>query len=175
MPNLEADGIASAVVVSAAILLALAAVAKVRVPPPTQDLLRRLGLPAGVGVVRAVALLELVSAGLAPFGGLAAVPLAACYAAFTVVAVRLLTSQPGASCGCFGGSDTPVTVMHPILTGGFALAAIVAVWTPSGWALLWSHGFTGLVIGAQSLLLAALAYAALAVYPQLVSARRKVA
>jgi hypothetical protein len=171
MPNLEADGIASAVVVAAAVLLALAAVAKLRAPQPTQDLLRGLGLPAGVGLIRTIALLELLSAALAPFGNLATVPLAACYAAFTVVAVRLLTSEPGASCGCFGGTDTPVTALHPILTAAFAVAAIVAVWTPAGWAVLWSHGFTGLVIGAQSLLVAALAYAALAVYPQLVSAR----
>ncbi len=176
MANLQFDGVVSAVVVSAAALLALAAVAKLRSPGATRELLARLSVPARPGAVLAIALVELASAGAALFGGVATVPLAGCYAVFTAVGLRLLVTQPGASCGCFGGgADTPITPLHPIVTAVFAAAAIAAVWAPPGWAAVGTHGLTGAVLAGQSLLLAALAYAALAVYPLLVQARRKVA
>jgi hypothetical protein len=175
MTDLGAGDIASAVTLSGAALLMLAAAAKLRAPQPTAQLLRQLNLPAPAAAVPAIAGLELASAGLAIYGGIAAIPMAAAYVLFTIVALRILRSAPDTSCGCFGSSETPVTAMHPLMTSVFAVAAAAATQTSPGWTLFTSHGAAGLLLALQVVLVCALAYAALAIYPQLIAARRKVA
>jgi uncharacterized membrane protein YphA (DoxX/SURF4 family) len=172
--DLGLGAISSAVSVSAALLLIPAAIAKLRAPAATVALLRRLHLPAPRLAGPMIAGAELVSALLALTGGAGRIPMAALYLAFALVAVRVLISSPGASCGCFGATETPVTALHVIVTAGFAAASAAGPWTPSARTLLRGHPFEQTVLIAQIGVLSALAYAALAVYPQLVAAQRKV-
>jgi hypothetical protein len=164
--------IAGVITVSGAALLVLAAGAKLRAAQPTAQVLRQLGLPAPAFAVPLIAGSELVAAVLAPFGGFAAWPLALVYAGFAVTGLRLLVSAPGASCGCFGSAQTPVTALHPVLTAVVAAAAATGPWTATGWRLLRPDQVSGLVLIAQTAVLSALLYAALAVYPQLVASTR---
>jgi hypothetical protein len=175
MAAVDLGDIATAITVSGAVLLVLAALAKIRSPQPAADVLRQLGLPAAGPAVPILAGFELVAAGLAPLGGVAGLPLAACYTAFAVVGLRWLISMPGGSCGCFGSARTPVTALHPVITGVIAAAAAAGPWTTSGRRLLTPDHPAAYVLIGQVALLSALFYAALAVYPQLVAAGKAVA
>jgi hypothetical protein len=118
-------------VVSLAVLVALAAgllvpagVAKLRDPAVART---ALGLPrraellvraiGGGELLLAAAVLLVASRPLVAALGLA-------YAAFTVVAVR--QRARGASCGCFGATETPTGWHHVLLDGGAAVSAAVA-------------------------------------------------
>lgn len=175
MADLGASSLASAISVSGAVLLVLAAGAKLRSPQPTAELLRRWKLPAGTAAVRSIAAAELVIAALSLLGGVAVLPLALAYAIFALISLRLLRTAPGASCGCFGAAgDSPVTALHVLVTAALAVAATAGMWSPPGWTVLRVEGLNAGVLAAQTGLITALLYATLAIYPQLVLARGKV-
>jgi hypothetical protein len=168
VPDSGIGDIATTASTAAALLLIVAAAAKLRAPGPTADLLGRLNLPAPRPAVPLIAVAEIVIAGLSLRGGVAILPLALAYLVFAGVALRLLLSAPGASCGCFGAAQTPVTAVHVLITVGFAAAGVLAMFSAPGYTL-W-HGYTGVVLSAQVVLLGGLTYATLAIYPQLVAA-----
>ncbi len=128
--------------VAAALLLVVAGVAKAMEPLPLARALRIAGFP-----VRGPALSPLVRIGAtaeAVIGGAAVVAphlitaalLAASYAAFTAFVVRALRSgSPLATCGCFGGADTPPTAVHAVVTAALAAVAVVVALSPTGLAL----------------------------------------
>lgn len=115
----------------AAVLLAVAGVAKLRRPAPTGLALARTGLPGSDPLVRLLGLVEVASAlAAAAVGGVAAVPVVVLYlgfAAFTAVQVRRAAATgEAADCGCFGDADAPVGGTHVGVNLALAAAAVAA-------------------------------------------------
>lgn len=174
--GVDPDGVTA---VALAVLVALAAgllvpagIAKLRDPAVARE---ALGLPrrAEPGV-RVLGIGELVLA--AAVLTTAALPvvglLAAAYAGFTVVALR--QRSKGASCGCFGASETPTGWHHVLLDGGAALAAVGAtlVGVPSAVQLVTADPLVGgatLAAGVAAVVTLQLLITAL---PELAAARR---
>ena len=108
-------------------VLVLGGSAKLRDPAATTPMLRALGLPSSAGVARALGAGEL-GVGVAAFllgGPVLAAVTALLFAGFTVSILRLRASGDAAvSCGCFGRSSAPPSVLHVVVD---ALAAVVAV------------------------------------------------
>ena len=114
----------------AALVVAIAGVAKLRAPATATDALVTLGLPRARWLVRLAATVEVALAGwcLVSPGRWSAVALALAYAGFTAVAALLARRR--ASCGCFGG-NTEVSAIHLVLSPLLGLiCAAAAVWTP---------------------------------------------
>ncbi len=123
---------------TAAIVLALAGVAKLRSPAGAVQALRKLGFPAGPAVVRAIAGGELLVAAICLVrpSALSAVVLAAVYAAFAVISTLLARSH--SSCGCFGESEAPASNIQSSLSAAIALAMLAVAFAGPhgiGWLL----------------------------------------
>ena len=137
---------------AAAGLLAAAGAVKLVQPASTIDALRAAALP-GTGkagrapdrlwVGRLLGLFEVAVAVIAlSIGGrLAGVLVSAAYLGFAFFTVRLLsTAGAGASCGCFGGDESPATPLHVIVNGSIAVVAALAVaWPTPGIADVLRH------------------------------------
>jgi hypothetical protein len=148
----------------AALVVAIAAVAKLRAPETAASALATLRLPGGRGLVRAAAALELVL-GIVCVGWPGRWPaaaLAGAYGVFTGAAVLLARGR--ASCGCFGGAgETPVTGAHAGLSALLgATCAAAAVFPPP--AVL-AGGSVALVVGVVGA-----AYAVVLAYTELPAA-----
>lgn len=116
---------------AAALLVGVAGLAKVVSPDPTRVALRTAGLPSARWMPRALGLSELAIT-IVVFvvaGRLGAGLVAAAYVGFAAFSALLLRRSRGrASCGCFGGSDSPVTKIHVVLNllvAGAAAACMV--------------------------------------------------
>lgn len=120
---------------ASAALLVVAGAPKVLDPLPLVRAIGSVGLPFGVGIVRAFAgaetLLGVVALVWPTRWSAALVALAYLgFTAFVVLALR----RGGVleSCGCFGTPDTPPTWAHAVVTCGAAVAcAVVAVGAPA--------------------------------------------
>jgi uncharacterized membrane protein YphA (DoxX/SURF4 family) len=124
-------------------LLAVAGIFKVAQPAPTGGALHALHLPSSRLAVRGLGFVEITIGIAAAFGG--GVPLAplvgACYLAFAgfVVAARR-EGTPISSCGCFGETETPPSLVHIIVNLTAATIALVAAATDvDGLATVLSH------------------------------------
>lgn len=119
---------------AAATLLVAGGAPKVLAPADTARALRAMRLPVGDLGVRLLGLAEMLS-GIAVVispGRPTAVVVALWYAAFTVVVVLALRSdKPLATCGCFGGTDTPPTYGHLVLVTAASVSAAVFALDPS--------------------------------------------
>ncbi len=171
----------TAPVLAAAVLLALAAPSKLRTPDLAARALAEARVPGGLSVrravVRALGVVEILLALavlLVPSRAVLAL-LALAYAGFAAFVVVLIRrGAPLSSCGCFGRPDTPATVGHVVVVGLIAVVvALAAAW--SGSASVPAVLAAGVRDGAVLLVLAglttALAWAALAVVPQVAAAR----
>jgi hypothetical protein len=168
---------------AAAILVAVAGVAKVRSPQAAVAMLRRgwpglrrfARLPSAVRVGGA-AETSVGLAVLAAGGRVGAALLAACYLAFAVVAGRLMRRGDNASCGCFGRSDSPVGRAHlglNLVCVAVSVTAAVRSSRPVGGVL--EHGVAiGSIAALQILLLAWLGFLSITALPALAAARRRV-
>lgn len=167
---------------AAAVLLAVAGLAKLRSPGPAAAMIVSLlpsltrRRPAVRAFVRGAGIGEAaVGAAFVIVGGrLPAALLAAAYLAFTLIALSLATRSSDTSCGCFGTVDSPVGRAHVALNLiclGLAVAAVV-VPVPALGGLLHRGLSVGLIGAAQVLLLAWLGYLAITALPALASARR---
>jgi len=153
----------------AAIVLGIAGVAKLRSPGGAKRALASTGLSVPAGVIRVIASGELAVATLVLLmpGRAASALLAATYALLALVAYAL--ARRGASCGCFGGEDTPATEAHVWLSAGIALVAAAGVVSPPQgitWLLTGSPG----VVGPLALGIAGAAYATVIAYTELPAA-----
>jgi len=111
------EALAGPVVVAAA-LVALAGGMKVLQPASTSGALRALRLPSSFRLVRTLGAGEVVLAvaAAATFARPLLVLLAAAYLAFAAFVVAALDAHaPVQSCGCFGRTDTPPSVVHVVL------------------------------------------------------------
>lgn len=116
------------VVHALALLLLVAAAAKLGDPTSASVALRQAGLPGGMLVVRLLALVEvavavavLVVGGAAPAAALGLLHLG--FAAFIVQLRRRARAQ--ARCGCFGGAEAPADGLHVVVN--LVAAGLVAV------------------------------------------------
>lgn len=109
-----------------AVLLGLAAVAKLVSPGRTSAALKSAGIASGAGVVRTLAVVELLLAVavLAVGGPVPAFGLAVTYLGFAGFVARLRRRAGGrAGCGCFGGEEAPAGRLHVVVN---LVAAVVA-------------------------------------------------
>lgn len=117
----------------AGVLLALGGVFKAANPNDTANALRGVGLPGSPWLVRAGGALEvgIGCVALATGTALSAALVLASYLAFTAfVAVALVRRVPIATCGCFGKTDTPPSVLHVACNVGAAVAALAVMLDP---------------------------------------------
>jgi uncharacterized membrane protein YphA (DoxX/SURF4 family) len=158
-------------------ILAVGGLAKLRGPEATVPMLQALGLPASPVLARLLGIVE-VAVGIAAFlvGGAAlGAAVAVLFVIFTVAVLRLRSGGEAVSCGCFGRSSAPPTMIHVVVDVVAALVAAAAAITDA-------PGFVSMrsdlpAAGVPQLLLTALAVwlgvAVLTVLPEaLVAARR---
>lgn len=127
---------------TAALVLCIAGLAKLRSPGSAVRALDVIGLPPRAGLVRAGAVGEL-AVGLACLVHPAAVTagaMAALYAAFC--AVSLVLVREGSSCGCFG-AESPASLLQTAISAGLAAIALTAaVMGPHGTGWLFTRPLT---------------------------------
>jgi hypothetical protein len=110
-------------------VLAVGGLAKLTGPEATVPMLQALGLPANRSVARMLGTVEVV-VGVAAvlFGGrILAAGVAVLFAAFTVAVLRVRAGGEAVSCGCFGRSSAPPTLVHVAVDALAAAVALVAV------------------------------------------------
>lgn len=118
---------------AAALVLGVAGVAKVVSPDGTRVALRTAGLPSGRWLARLLGAVEVVFAvvALVVAGQTGALLVALAYLGFAGFSALLLTRSRGqASCGCFGGTDSPVTAIHVVLNVIIAAAVAATIASP---------------------------------------------
>ncbi|MCU1357528.1 MAG: hypothetical protein JWM89_2946 [Acidimicrobiales bacterium] len=119
---------------AAALLVALAGIAKLSRPAAARVALRTAGLPSTAVVVRALGAGELLLAGvvLAVGGRLGGALIAAAYLAFAAFAAFLASrSRRAVPCGCFGSGSAPVGPLHVGVNLALAAVGAAAVVRPS--------------------------------------------
>jgi len=117
-----------------ALLLLVAAGAKLGRPARAAAALHQAGLPASSVIVRLLAVGEAGVAGLVLLvgGPASALALAALYVSFALFVVRLRAAAgASASCRCFGGADAPADRLHVVANLVSAAVAAVAAATGS--------------------------------------------
>ncbi len=114
-----------------AAVVVVGGVAKLWSPEAFASTLRSLGLPGSRPLARAVGLLEVaVGAACLWVGGrTAALVVALTYTVFTLVVVAAQRSG-AASCGCFGATEAPPSVVHVAVNAVSAVAALAAAAVP---------------------------------------------
>lgn len=148
---------------AAALLLCIAAAAKLRSPRVAATALSIIGLPTSAVLIRGFAVAELALGAwcLISPGRASAAVLAAAYGAFAVL--TLLLARHRAACGCFGEHDAPASAFQSLMSAVLALVALLAVIDPPhglGWVA--AHDEIVLAIG-----IAGAAYAAAVAYTEL--------
>lgn len=177
---LDAGGSLEGVVaVALAVLVALAAgllvpagIVKLRDPSVART---ALGLPRRAEpAVRLLGAGELALAAVVLTTGVwpAVAALALAYGGFTAVALR--QRAEGASCGCFGASQTPTGWHHVLLDGGAALTALAAalVGVPSARELVVAAPLTGVLLVVAGVVAVVTLQQLITTLPELATARR---
>ena len=147
---------------SAALLLAIAGVQKLRAPHALSRALRTARLPHHPGVVRLFAAFEIAIAvaAITIHQRVIAITVAALYAAFAAFVVWALSRGVAIeSCGCFGRADAKPSPAHVMLNAfAAAVAALVAVDNVEPVrSLIADHAARGLAVLVVAAALAALA------------------
>lgn len=117
---------------AACALLVLAGGYKILRPNPTTGALRAVRWPAGTGIVRSLGLGEVLLGAAALLSGGRALALAVglLYVGFTAFVLAALRQGSAIqSCGCFGESETPPTLLHVATNLLLAATAIAAAAT----------------------------------------------
>jgi len=163
-----------------ALLLLVAAVAKLHDPSPAAAALRQAALPSGDLVVRllavaeiAVAVAALLAGGLAPAVALGLLHLG--FAAFMLRLRRAAGAQ--ASCGCFGGAEAPADRLHVVVNvvAACLVAISLAGSLPSVPSVIGDQGSIAVAYVAAVVLGAWAAGLCLTSLPALLAAQREVA
>ena len=161
-----------------ALLLGVAGGMKALQPLSTVRALRSAGLPATALLVRTLGAGEVIVAvaAWAVAGPVPAALVAVSYAAFAgFVLYARARGASISSCGCFGKADTPPTMSHVVVNLGAACIAIAAAVWPARSPLgeLSGSPDAGVPLALLILVVAALAYLALAEWPRLVGVLRQ--
>lgn len=172
------------VVWAAALLLGYAGLRKLIRPDPTVRALEVARIPGAVVLasptrVRLVGLVELAVGAwvLLAGGATSAALLGVSYLLLTLVALRMITTAPGADCGCFGSSAEPIGPSHLVVNIACLLVAAAAVFVPQPGVLAEgeSQGMSTLLVLALAALLAFVCAALMTSFPALLAQRAKVA
>lgn len=153
----------------AAIVVAVAGIAKLRAPAVATAALSELGLPSAPWIVRLLGAAELALAGwclIAP-AVIAAAALGCCYVAFALASAALARRR--AACGCFGERQHPATLGQSAISAGLAVVCFVAAAAgphDAGWVLSRPAGQAAVL----ALGIAGCAYATVLAYTQLPAA-----
>jgi hypothetical protein len=112
-----------------ALLLVPAGVAKLTRPAPTERALRAIGWPGAPSLVRGLGAVEVIVAAAALVSSVVLWPalVALLYAGFTAFVLRALwRNAPLRSCGCFGATGTPPSLVHVGICSGLAITNALA-------------------------------------------------
>lgn len=95
-------------------ILALGGLAKVASPSPARVAIRAMGVNSPLWLVRALGAAEVALAVAAAVKGGEILPIVVgmAYLAFAAVVVVIIRGGTAASCGCFGSSATPPSILH---------------------------------------------------------------
>jgi hypothetical protein len=150
---------------TAALVLCIAGIAKLRSPASAVRVLVVIGLPARAGVVRTLAVGEIIigAASVLHPAALTAGAMACLYATFCAVSFVLV--RHGSSCGCFGVESTASLLQSALSASLAGLALIGAVSPPPGigWLLTRPPAF----LAVMAVGLAGSAYATVLAYTEL--------
>jgi len=153
----------------AAIVLAVAGIAKLRSPGGAARALAVADVSVPRGAVRTIASGELALSAfalLAP-GRATSALLAVAYALLALLAARL--ASRGAGCGCFGEDETPATATHVWLSVALALVAAAGIASPPH-GIAWLLSGSPDVAGPLAFGIAGAVYATVIAYTELPSA-----
>ncbi len=150
----------------AAIVLCVAAVAKLRAPGQAAAAVAVVRVPVSVQAVRLFAAGELVVGGWALItpGRIVAAVMAVMYAGFAAVA--LVLSRRGATCGCFGSSEASASPLQAAISGVLALVCAFIATHPMRGAS-WIFGRAPLEVLVLCLGIVTAAYATVVAYTEL--------
>jgi len=154
---------------AAAIVVAVAGIAKLRAPAVATAALSELGLPSAAWIVRLLGVAELALAAwcLMDPGLVGAAALGCCYLAFALTSLALARRR--AACGCFGEHEQPASLGQSAISGALAtICFAAAAVTPrdAGWVLSRPAGQAAVL----ALGIAGCAYALVLAYTQLPAA-----
>jgi hypothetical protein len=163
-----------------AVILVAAGLAKIANPAATVRALAHARLPGGrllnTTAVRLSGIAEVtIGAAALGFGNpVTAAFLAAAYAVFLGVAIRLITVAGAVDCGCFGPASSPIHPAHVVANGVGLAIGVLAIALPPGAVLAVEHrqSSSGFVFFALTLLLSWLGYLFFTALPALFSARK---
>jgi hypothetical protein len=165
--------VVGALCTSAAVLLIVAGLAKIRTPAPAAAMIaallprarRTAWIARGAGVVEVAIGVAALAAGTR----LAMAALALCYLVLTAVAVRLATGPQRVPCGCFGAADATAGRAQVLLDAACLAVALGGALRPPGpvTGLFDGGALVGATVLAQALLLAALGYLSVTALPAL--------
>jgi uncharacterized membrane protein YphA (DoxX/SURF4 family) len=112
-------------------VLIISGITKVLSPSPTSAALSDVGLPSSTFYVRCLGFGEVVFGILGIIFGGRYFPLfiGCLFAFFSIFMVIALRNGHMASCGCFGSSDTPPSIIHLLANLGFMVISLIAVGT----------------------------------------------
>ncbi|MDP6299201.1 MAG: hypothetical protein QF388_07275 [Acidimicrobiales bacterium] len=112
-------------------LLAIGGASKMLLPSLTSKTWNLLGFPSSLRFVRFVGALEFASAISAAVVGGIFFPflIGGWYAIFFLMTFHLLRMPGAIPCGCFGTSNTPVSIRHLLMNGFFLIVSVIAVGT----------------------------------------------
>lgn len=117
------------VVVGAAVVVAVAGVAKLAKPDVTAEAIRTGGIPVSLRTVQLLGAFELVvgATAIVWHTPLAAATIGVLYVGFAAFSLRLLLIRGAVvSCGCFGQRDAPIGIEHVVVNLAIALVAFDA-------------------------------------------------
>ncbi len=123
---------------AAALLLAVAGLAKLQQRAPVRSALVAAGIPGAhrLGVRTANRLSGAVELGIALLallvgGRVAAASIALAFAVLAALSARMMGIESGQDCGCFA-RPVPVSHWHTVVNSGCALAGLIALAQPAG-------------------------------------------
>jgi hypothetical protein len=158
---------------TAAALLALSAIAKLRDGAPAAAALADVGLPHARALVRAGAAAELAAAALVvvrPTAGAGAA--AVLFGAFATLVALQLRAGSRRSCGCLGSASTPASRAHVAVDLAFAALCCIAVVAPPTPLDALHHPVSGAVVALGAAVAAWAAAAAFELLPAAFTAYR---
>ncbi len=110
-------------------VLLISGVAKVMAPLTTQSALSSVGLPSSIVLVRSLGVTEVALGVLGILLGGTYLPIfiGALFAFFTIFIVLTLQNGQVVSCGCFGATSSPPSLLHVFANLLFMVIALLAI------------------------------------------------
>ena len=110
-------------------VLLISGVAKVLVPSTTKSALSAVGLPSSIALVRSLGVTEIVLGilGILLGGTYFPIFIGALFAFFTIFIILSLRNSQVVSCGCFGATSSPPSLLHVFANLLFMVVALLAI------------------------------------------------